>query len=139
MEAAAGVVAYLDSSALVKLVTGEPETSQLREELALWPHRASSRLAEIEVHRAALRFGRAARRRAQQVLAGLSLIAIDDEVVAIAGAMLPETLRTLDAIHVATARILGTDLGVLITYDRRMHMAARTYNVPRLAPGRPTP
>jgi hypothetical protein len=44
-------------------------------------------------------------------------------------------VRTLDAIHVGTARLLGGDLGVLISYDHRMLSAAHIYNLPRLAPG----
>jgi predicted nucleic acid-binding protein len=130
-----GAVAYLDSSAIVKLVKGEPETSALRTELEHWPQYASSRLAEIEVTRAALYFGHTARRRARDVLRSMSLIAIDDEVITQAGALLPPTLRTLDAIHVATALLLGNDLGVLMTYDRRMDAVAKSYNLPRLAPG----
>src|SRR3954468_11927447 len=135
MELGVGVVAYLDSSAIVKLVRGEAETTALRHELEQWPEFASSRLAEIEVARAALALGSTARERARRVLAGISLIAIDGEVVRLASEVLPPNLRTLDAIHVGTARLLGGDLGVLISYDHRMLWAARMYNLPRLAPG----
>jgi len=130
------VVAYLDSSAIVKLVKSESETLALRRELEHWPHHASSRLAEIEVMRAASAVGHTARMRARRVLAEISLIEIDSDVVARAGALAPPSLRTLDAIHVATARLLGDDLGVLISYDARMLRAARLHNIPRLAPGR---
>jgi uncharacterized protein len=131
-------VAYLDSSAIVKLVSREDETSALRAELAHWPYHASSRLAEIEVQRAALKLGHTARERARKVLQAISLFAIDDPIIAMASSMLPDSLRTLDAIHVATARLLAADLGVLITYDLRMLQTARIYNVPRLAPGQGT-
>jgi predicted nucleic acid-binding protein len=135
MADATGVVAYLDSSAIVKLATRESETGALRTELAHWPQHASSRLAEIEVRRAALDAGHTARKRARDVLRAISLIAIDDAIVEAASVLLPPFVRSLDAIHVASAMALADDLGVLITYDRRMQRAAMTYNVPILAPG----
>lgn len=130
-----GVVAYLDSSAIVKLVRGEAETMALRAELEQWPEYASSRLAEVEVLRAALAIGSTARVRARLVLAEISLIAVDDDVIRRASDLQPPTLRTLDAIHVATAQALGDDLGVLISYDSRMLGSAGIHSLPRLAPG----
>lgn len=50
-------VAYLDSSALVKLLLREVETDALRRELRGWPARGSSRLAEVELSRVAAREG----------------------------------------------------------------------------------
>jgi predicted nucleic acid-binding protein len=70
-------VAYLDSSALVKLIVREAETAALRQELARWPRRVSSSLAAIEVTRAARRLGDGAAPLAPRVLAGLQLLAID--------------------------------------------------------------
>jgi predicted nucleic acid-binding protein len=53
----AGQLLYLDSSAIVKLITPEPETKILRELLRSWPERVSSVLARIEVERVARRIG----------------------------------------------------------------------------------
>ena len=85
--------------------------------------------------RAALAIGSTARERARSVLAEISLIAIDDDVIRRASGIQPPALRTLDAIHVATAQMLGSDLGALISYDNRMLGSARMHNLPRLAPG----
>ena len=116
---------YLDSSAVVKLVVAEPETPALLEFLAGWPHRVSSALARVEVLRAVKRTGAgpAVRRRAARVLARVALIRIDEAVLAAASRVLPPELRTLDAIHVATARSLD-DLAGIVTYDARLGRAA---------------
>ena len=116
---------YLDSSALVKLVVAEPETPVLLEFLAGWPYRVSSVLARVEVARAVKRAsaGPAARRRAKRVLARVALVRIDDPVIAAAARVTPPELRTLDAIHLATARSLD-DLAGIVTYDARLGRAA---------------
>ena len=107
---------YLDSSALVKLVVAEPETPALLQFLAEWPHRVSSALARVEVLRAVkrTRAGPAVRRRASRVLARVALIRIDDSVLAGAARVAPPELRTLDAIHLATAQSLD-DLAGIVT------------------------
>ncbi len=116
---------YLDSSALVKLVVDEPETQALLEFLAGWPDRVSSALARVEVLRAVKRTGAgpAVRRRAVRVLARVALVRIDDALLATAARVLPPELRTLDAIHVATARSLD-DLAGIVSYDARLGRAA---------------
>jgi predicted nucleic acid-binding protein len=116
---------YLDSSALVKLVVAEPETPALLEFLAEWPHRVSSALARVEVLRAVRRTeaGPAVRRRATRVLARVALVRIDEPVLAAAARVAPPQLRTLDAIHVATARSLEGIAGI-VTYDARLGRAA---------------
>jgi uncharacterized protein len=126
-------VAYLDSSALVKLIAREPETAALRQELARWPHRVSSLLAAIEVTRTARRLGALATPLAPRVLAGLRLLAIDP-IAPIAMQIGGTTLRSLDAIHLATAASITADLGALITYDRRMITEAQALGLPVLSP-----
>jgi hypothetical protein len=109
---------------LVKLVVAEPETTALLAFLAEWPHRVSSALARVEVLRAVKRAGAgpAVRSRATRVLARVALIRVDDPVLA-AAARVPPELRTLDAIHLATARSLDGLAGV-VTYDARFSRAA---------------
>src|SRR6266498_3502814 len=99
----AGQLLYLDPSAIVKLVVPEPETKALRELLRSWPERVSSVVARIEVERVAQRIGGGAVRRARSVLARIALVDLDEPVVRVAAALQPPELRTLDAIHVATA------------------------------------
>lgn len=117
--ASSTAVAYLDSSALVKLIAIEPETAALRAELQNWPQRTSSLLAAVEVTRAAMRLGSAALALAPRVLAGVRLLAIDP-VVPAAATIGGGSLRSLDAIHLATAVGIAHQIGLVITYDHRM-------------------
>jgi predicted nucleic acid-binding protein len=61
-------------------------------------------------------------------------IAIDDRLLDTAGLLEPGVMRTLDAIHVATAMSLGDDLDAVITYDERMVEAARLVGLPVVSP-----
>jgi len=129
-------VVYLDASALVKLVVREPESVALMEFLREHPDRVSSALALAEVPRALrrARFGAAERRRAREVLARVALVDIDRRALAAAAAIEPPTVRTLDAIHFATALALREDLAALVTYDRRLAVAAERADLPVQAP-----
>jgi uncharacterized protein len=115
---------YLDSSAIVKLAVAEPESAALRSYLRRRRPLVTSALARAEVGRALLPLGRAAVQRGQEVLARLELIRIGDRILAASGGLLPAELRTLDAIHLATARQLGGDLARIVTYDERLRAAA---------------
>src|SRR5947207_2860290 len=130
----AGKLLYLDSSAIVKLVVPEPETKALREVLRSWPERVSSVVARIEVERVAGRIGGGSVRRARSVLSRIALVDLDEPVVRVAAALDPLELRTLDAIHVATAISLGGDLGALCAYDARLAAAAATSGIAVVAP-----
>lgn len=127
---------YLDSSALVKLIVTEPESAALIELLRAWPDRLSSALALTEVPRALRRagFGDPERRRARQVLASITLVDVDRRILAAAAALEPRTLRTLDAIHVATALAIPEELVSVVSYDVRLSMAARRARLDVLAP-----
>lgn len=126
-------VAYLDSSALVKLAAEEPESAALREGLAAWPRRVSSRLSVVEVLRAAHRRGDGAMEPARQALAGVALISVDRRVVD-AVEIDPLVLRTLDAIHIATALTVGPRLDAFVTYDGRQEDAAAALGLPVASP-----
>ncbi|MGQ0772925.1 MAG: type II toxin-antitoxin system VapC family toxin [Pseudonocardiales bacterium] len=127
-------VSYLDSSAIVKLAVAEPESAALRRYLRRRRPYVTSALARTEVVRALLPAGPAAVRRGHEVLARFELIRINDRVLSAAGALLPTELRPLDAIHLATARLLGADLARLVTYDERMAEAARSMDWTVAAP-----
>jgi len=125
---------YLDSSAIVKLAVREPESAALRRYLRNRRPRVSSALARAEVMRAVLGKGEAARKAGRRVLADLDLLRIDNRVLDLAGELLPFELRTLDAIHLATAQRLGVDLGRLCTYDGRMRDAAEEFGIAVVSP-----
>ena len=68
------------------------------------------------------------------VLQGLSIIEFDAEIASAAAELLPSTLRSLDAIHLATARELGDDLVAVVTYDTRMLAAAKELDIATASP-----
>jgi uncharacterized protein len=116
---------YLDSSAIVKLAVRETETDALRSYLRRRRPLVSSALARTEVLRSLLTGGETALIAGRGVLARIDLVRVNDRVLNLAGSLLPEELRSLDAIHLATAGRLGTDLGEIVTYDEKMTAAAR--------------
>jgi predicted nucleic acid-binding protein len=119
-------VVYLDSSAIIKLIFEEDETSGLTDFLASWPARASSSLASVEVLRTAqLVEDDLVTHHARHLLAHVHLIKPDDVLLASATRLEPLSLRALDAIHLATALSLGTELAGMVVYDRRLADAAR--------------
>jgi predicted nucleic acid-binding protein len=126
--------AYLDSSAFVKLATQEAESAALETYLHEWQRWSSSTLLRTEALRALGRLGPAAIAGARFHLRRVVLVEVDDVILEQAGTVGPPQLRSLDAIHLATARLLGDALGVIITYDRRLAAAAAQLGLPTAAP-----
>ncbi|MEE9416931.1 MAG: type II toxin-antitoxin system VapC family toxin [Acidimicrobiales bacterium] len=127
-------VLYLDSSAIVKLVVGEPETVALKDCLAGAATLVSSALARTEVLRAVLAGGTKTQRVAELTLARLELLRIDDRILQIAGELLPTGLRSLDAIHLASALAFGESLAEVVCYDLRLSEAAKAAGLSTIAP-----
>lgn len=116
---------YVDSSAIVKLAIAEPESTALRRYLSRRQPLVSSALARTEVARALMPSGAEAVARGQEVLRRIELLRLNDQVLNDAGRLEPAEMRSLDAIHLASARQLGSSLRKLVTYDERMADAAR--------------
>jgi predicted nucleic acid-binding protein len=119
-------VFYLDSSAIVKLIVREPESLALRRYLRRRRPLVASALARAEVMRAVLPLGETALRRGVEVVRRIELVRVNDRVLSAAGVLEPVELRTLDAIHLATAALFEESLGGLVSYDPRMLEAARS-------------
>ena len=119
---------YLDSSAIVKLAIREPESLALRRYLRTRRPLVSSALARTEVFRALLAAGDEALSRGRDVLRRLDLVRVNDRILNAAGLLLPSELRSLDAIHLATALLwkeqMGTDLA-MATHDVALAVAAK--------------
>jgi predicted nucleic acid-binding protein len=115
---------YVDSSAIVKLAVSEPESSPLRRYLSRKPLVASA-LARTEVARALLPLGSEAVERGEEVLKRIQLLRVNDRILIAAGKMTPSELRSLDAVHLASARALGRGLRCVVTYDARLADAAK--------------
>jgi hypothetical protein len=129
---------YLDASAIVKLATVEAETAALREHLAQYDARVTSRLSAVEVPRALARRGpdsvRVAADALTDVMGSLQLVELTEEVASHAATLEPAAVRSLDAVHLASALAVGTDLEALITYDTRLAAAARASGLTVQAP-----
>ena len=134
-------IVYLDTSALVKRAIHEEHTTAFRHALMKQRSKESvlltSTLARVEV-------GRTLRRRAadipgdsgatlSMILQGIALAQITDLVTELARTLDPPALRSLDAIHLATAIALGAH--ELWTYDDRLAEAARGAGITVRAPG----
>jgi len=127
---------YLDTSAAFKLLAAEEHAEAF---LAFYRERRadgwiSSDLLRIEVSRAVTRNWPALIPDAQRLLDAFEYVQIDEDVVRSAIVEPDRLLRSLDAIHLATARILGPELTALMTYDDRLAKAAADAGITVLAP-----
>jgi uncharacterized protein len=119
---------YLDTSAFVKLVRSEPESSALRRELA-GRELISSALLTVEGRRAARSYGELAARRAHAALTAITLVPLDEPILQAAAELEPAELHSLDALHLATVVSLGEDLERLFCYDGRLKDAAQSLGI----------
>lgn len=127
---------YLDSSALVKTIVEEPESRELMRWLDGKDKLVACELVRVEVVRAVRVSDPHAARRARQAIATLTLIRLDDGLYEAAADLEPAALRSLDAVHLASALSLGRELAAVVTYDLRMTEAAETLGLRVEAPGR---
>jgi predicted nucleic acid-binding protein len=127
---------YYDSSALLKLIRPEPEST----EFARWYDErrdvsaVSSSLVRVEVIRAARQHGDDSERRARTVVSGVDLMPMTWDLLDQA-AILPFAVRSLDAIHLASAVRLGEGLQAFVAYDKRLLAAAEQAGLPTASPG----
>lgn len=126
---------YLDTSAALKLVVPEAETNSLETwiaERAGLP-RVSSRLLRIEMLRSVTRSAPHRMARANVVLSAIALLSMDD-VAPAAESIGDRMLRSLDAIHLATANDIRTELTAFVCYDKRLCDSARSLGLPVESP-----
>jgi predicted nucleic acid-binding protein len=128
---------YLDSSALMKLIRAEDETAALRAWLDLRPDEpvVTSELGRVEVLRAARRVGDQVLAEARAVVGDLDLVPLDRAVQDVACDIGTPVLRTLDALHLASALLLGETLTAFVAYDHRLAEAARAAGLVVAMPG----
>lgn len=126
---------YLDSSALAKLVLRERESPNLREYLKKSTMRLTSAISEVELCRAAARGPAGAGIAARRVLTVVSQVGVTRDVLKSAATTMPTTLKSLDAIHLATALLVASDLDVFVTYDSRLGAAAISAGLTVVQPG----
>ncbi|MDA8291805.1 MAG: type II toxin-antitoxin system VapC family toxin [Actinomycetota bacterium] len=126
---------YLDTSALVKLVVAESETSALTAWLEGRDGEiVSSDLARTELFRVVHRAAPERSERAREVLDAITLIELRTATFEQGGRLAPTALRSLDALHLAAALRLEDDLDSVVTYDERQADAARLNGIAITAP-----
>lgn len=129
--------AYLDSSAMAKLLLPERESRALEAAILEKDGLFSSGLSVAECGRALMRAGREpAGDAVDDVFGAFVLLAVTPTLLQDAGRLQPAVLRALDAIHVATALSVGDPAVEFITYDHRMADAARANGLTVVQPGR---
>jgi predicted nucleic acid-binding protein len=120
---------YVDSSAVVKLYVHERESDKAAEVLrGQW---ASGRHTLIEVRRAlALALDdpelRVARDRFAIDWELTAIVELDEDICGAAAELADTGVRTLDALHLASAELLGRDECSFVTFDQRLAAAARS-------------
>jgi len=127
---------YADTSAVLKLLVEEDHSSAMAEffdEHEDWPW-VSSALLQIEVVRAVMRVLPAALPEARELLEAFFFVPIDDDVIGRAMIEPDAGLRSLDAIHLATARVLADDLDAVVSYDERLLTATTDAGLPTVSP-----
>ena len=127
---------YFDTSALVKLVREEAETEVLNDWLVTRRgiRRVTSSLARVELIRAVRPDGDESIRQASRILVELDNMPMTYDLLDMAGA-LPQPIRSLDAIHLASALRVRADLTAFVAYDKRLLAAADEVGLPIASPG----
>jgi hypothetical protein len=127
-----GGVAYVDASALVKLIVEEPDSTAMHRWFVEAERLLTSRIGAIETRRAVARVAHEAG-RVEAVLDPVELIELDQAIATRAGMVGPVALKTLDAIHLSAALEIGP-IDAFVTYDDRLAEAARLVGLPVVRP-----
>jgi predicted nucleic acid-binding protein len=126
-------LAYVDASALTKLILDEPDSGAMRRWYIESERVACSVIGIIETRRAVRRRDHDAS-HLETILRSVVSLDIDGVVATRAALAPPVTLRTLDAIHLASAQTLDSELDAFVTYDERLADAARAAGLPLVRP-----
>ena len=131
-----GATVYLDASAIAKYFLHEPELASLAERVGMSTSRVTSIISMVEVPRAVARRAEAITPSdIRRKVGRMAVIGLDRSLASAAAAMGPPALRSLDAIHLASAMELGPELEAFLTYDRRLAVAARDLGLRVESPG----
>ncbi len=126
---------YIDTSVLGRVLLDEPDKQAIQRDLAKFDKRVASRLLRVELRRVGLR--RELLDRANTLVADVSLIPIDNQILTAAETLTPSAVGTPDAIHLATAMRLSRagKLDALMTYDKQLASGAHEHGLEVLSPG----
>ena len=118
----------------MKLPLREPEQAALSTELARWDGYVSSSLLVVEAIRACARYGDRYELDAREFLEGVAMLPLDEDALDQAVMLRPARLRSLDALHLATALAVRDEIGVFVTYDQQLARAARDQDMAVASP-----
>jgi predicted nucleic acid-binding protein len=126
-------VAYVDASALAKLVLEEPDSAAMRGWYVENEHVLCSRIGIVETRRAV---GRHVHDEAHLdlILRSVEVVEFDADIARRAAMIAPVSLKTLEAIHLASAVSLGIVVDAFVTDDDRLAAAARAAGLPVVRP-----
>lgn len=128
---------YLDACAMVKLIRNEEHSTALAAHLkSSTAEMISSEISKVEVCRTLIRHRLRERTRedVDALLADVAKLPMN-AVLDFAADLDGPTLRALDALHLATAQMLGPAVTEFITYDKRLAKAATDAGLPLTMPG----
>ena len=125
--------AYVDASALTKLALDEADSGAMRRWYIDHERVACSRIGVIETRRAVSR-GPHDPVHLDTIIGSVEIIELDPTIAEYAARVGPPLLRTLDAIHLASAIAISSDLDAFVTYDDRLADAARAVGLPVVRP-----
>ena len=125
---------YVDTSALGRVLLAEPDGVSVLRVLEEYDEHVASRLLGVELRRLALRFG--VTDQADELLAGVALVPLDEALLEDAESVEPFTVATLDALHLATAIRLAVAgfIEAVMTYDARLAEGARHHGLAVVSP-----
>jgi predicted nucleic acid-binding protein len=125
---------YVDTSALARILLDEPEATAVEQSLSRYERLVGSRLLRVELMRVALRTGLLD--GVGELLAQIALIPCEEAILTASETVLPPTIATLDAIHLATAVRLheAGQLDALMTYDKQLAAGAEEHGIAVLSP-----
>jgi predicted nucleic acid-binding protein len=127
---------YVDTSAYLKLVVAEPESRALRAWVGKQQDGAfASELLRVEALRTARRHSAEAMVLAREGLNAITLVNVTSDICDRAAELDPTIMRSLDAVHLATALSAGDALSCVVTYDQRLAEACLAHGVRVTAPG----
>lgn len=131
-----GPPVYFDTSALAKLILEEPESQKLRrfiDSSSIQP--VSAEISDVELVRAVMREDESLLDNTLEILAQVVLLPMTASIRLRASYLKPVSVRSLDAIHVATALEIQADLDALLSYDNRLLKSASDAGLKVLSPG----
>jgi uncharacterized protein len=126
-------LAYIDASALAKLILDEPQSPEMRRWYIESERVASSRVGLVETRRAIARWDHDPV-HLDTILRSIEVLELDASIARVAATVPPNRLKTLDAIHLASAQALGAELDAFVTYDDHLASAARNVGLPVVRP-----